>query len=89
MVNLGRPSLPPNRPYHQPFNYFEYVKAFDPYVRVKFFKSTIKANGEIEDAKIVNLFSFTLENTIFDWCNNYMGNCPNYIFVELQLTFCK
>jgi hypothetical protein len=29
MVNLGRPPLPPNRPYHQPFNYLEYVKDFD------------------------------------------------------------
>jgi hypothetical protein len=64
MVNLGRPSLPPNRPYHQPFNYFEYVKVFDPNIHVKSFKSTIKANVEIEDAKIVNLFSFTLENIV-------------------------
>ncbi len=64
MVNLGRPSWPPNRPYHQPFNYFEYLKGFDPNVCVKIFKSTIRANGEIEDAKIVNMFSFTLEDIV-------------------------
>jgi hypothetical protein len=89
MVNLGRPSLPPNRPYHKPFNYFEYVKAFDPNVHVRIFKSTIRTNGEIEDAKIVNLFNFTLKDTVSDRCNNYMGDYPNYIFVELQLAFCK
>jgi hypothetical protein len=29
------------------------VKAFDPNVSVKFFKSTIKANGEIDDEKLL------------------------------------
>jgi hypothetical protein len=64
MVNLGRPPLPPNKPYHQPLNYLEYVKGFDPNVHVRVFQATIKANGEIEDAKTVNLFRFTLKDTI-------------------------
>jgi hypothetical protein len=42
------------------------VKDFDPNVHVKGFKAIIKPNGEIENAKIVNLFSFTLKDTIFD-----------------------
>ncbi len=26
---------------------------------------------------------------MFDWCNDYMGDYPNCIFVKLQLTFYK
>jgi hypothetical protein len=29
MVNPSTPPLPPNRPYHRPLNYHEYVKDFD------------------------------------------------------------
>jgi hypothetical protein len=36
----------------------------DAHVRV--FEAAIKANGEINDAKIVKLFSFTLRDIIFD-----------------------
>ncbi len=46
-------------------------------------------NNEIDDAKIVNLFSFTFKDIMFDWCNNYIRDYPNCTFVELQLTFCK
>jgi hypothetical protein len=38
MMNLGRPPLPPNKPYCQPFNYPEYVKDYDSDVHVKGFK---------------------------------------------------
>jgi hypothetical protein len=37
MVNPGRPPLPPNRPYHQPLNYPEYVKDSDLSVNVRMF----------------------------------------------------
>jgi hypothetical protein len=77
MVNPSRPPLPPNRPYHRPLNCLEYVKDFDPNAHVK---AVIKTNNEIDDAKIVNLFSFTLRNIVFDWCNNYMGDYPNCVF---------
>jgi hypothetical protein len=60
MVNPGRLPLPPNIPYRWPLNYLEYVKDFDPYAHVRVFKIAIRANSEIDDAKIVNLFSFTL-----------------------------
>jgi hypothetical protein len=50
MMNLGRPPLPPNMPYHQPLNYPKYAKDVDPNVRVKVFKVAIKANGETDDA---------------------------------------
>jgi hypothetical protein len=62
MMNLGRPRLPPNKPYHWSLNYPEYVKDcnLDPHVRV--FKTTIKTNGETKEVKIVNMFSFTLKD---------------------------
>jgi hypothetical protein len=50
MVNLGRPPLPPNRPYCRPLNYPEYVKDFDPDVHVRMFKAAIRANSETYDA---------------------------------------
>jgi hypothetical protein len=66
MVNIGKPPLPPNKPYCQPLNYLEYMKDFDLDVHVKVFKVAIRANGETEDVKIVKLFSFTLKDTIYD-----------------------
>jgi hypothetical protein len=60
------PPLPPSRPYCQPFNYPKYVKDFDPNDHVKVFKVSIKTNSEINDAKIINLFSFTFKVTIFN-----------------------
>jgi hypothetical protein len=87
MVHPSQPPLPPNRPYHRPLNYPKYVK--DSNAHVKVFKATIKANSEIDDAKIINLFIFTFKNTMSNWCNNYLGDYPNCTFVELQLACCK
>jgi hypothetical protein len=89
MVNPSKTPLPPNRPYHQPLNYPKYVKDFDLDVHVKVFKVAIKANNETYDVEIVNMFSFTFRDIMFDWCNNYMGDYPDCTFVELQLVFYK
>jgi hypothetical protein len=35
------------------------------------------------------MFKFTLKNIMSDWCNNYLGNYLDCIFVELKLVFCK
>ncbi len=59
------------------------MKDFDPNAHVKVFKVPIKRNGEIEDAKFVNLFSFTLGNIVSNSWNNYMGDYPNCTFVDL------
>jgi hypothetical protein len=83
MVNLGRPSLPSNKPYRRPFNFHEYVKDFGPNVHVKVFKAAIKANNGKDDAKIINVFNFTLKDIMSNWCNNYMGDYLDYTFVEL------
>jgi hypothetical protein len=42
-----------------------------------------RTNGEIEDEKIVDLFSFSLKNIMFDWCNNYMGDYLDCTFAKL------
>jgi hypothetical protein len=65
MVHLGKPPLPPSRLYCRPLNYHEYVKDYDPDARVRVFKATIKTHNETNDAKIVNLFNFTLRNIVF------------------------
>jgi len=52
-------------------------------VHVKVFKVAIKANGEIDDAKIVNLFSFTFRDIVFDWWNNCMGDYLDCTFAKL------
>jgi hypothetical protein len=64
MVNLSKPPLPPNRLYCQPLNYPRYVKDFDLDAHVKIFKVTIRANNEIDDVEIANLFSFTFRDTM-------------------------
>ncbi len=83
MVNPSKPPLPPNRPYHRPINYPKYVKDSNPDAHVKVFKTAIKANSETHDVKIINLFSFTFRDTMSNWCNNYMGDYPDYTFTKL------
>jgi ubiquinone biosynthesis protein COQ9 len=50
---------------------------------------SIKANGEIVEADIINLFVFTLRDNILEWGKNYAQNHPNYTFEELEQAFCK
>jgi hypothetical protein len=80
MMNPCGPPLPLNMPYRRPFDYIKYVKDFHPNNHVKVFNSTIRANGKTKDEEIINLFSFTLRDIMFDWCNNYMGNYLDYTF---------
>jgi hypothetical protein len=80
MVNLSRPPLPLDMLYFLPFNYPEYVKDSDPNVHVKVLKVDIRANGETKSVKFVDLFSFTLRNTMSNWCNNYTGDYLNCTF---------
>jgi hypothetical protein len=42
------------------------LKDFDLNAHVRVFKVAIRANSETNDEKIVNLFSFTLRNIVFD-----------------------
>ncbi len=53
------------------------------------FKKAIKANGETVEANIINLFGFTLKDSIFEWGENYVQDHPNCTFEELEQTSCK
>jgi len=53
------------------------------------FKKAIKVNREIVEADIINIFGFTLNDSIFEWGENYAQDHPNYIFEELEQTLCK
>ncbi len=53
------------------------------------FWKAIQANGEKQDIDIVNMFCLTLRNTILKWGENLMQFHQGYIFLELEVTFCK
>lgn len=48
-----------SRPFKKPFNYPIYKKDSNLDVHVRIFKATIKANYEMIDEEIANLFNFT------------------------------
>ncbi len=58
-------------PYRK-LQYPTYVKDTDPDTHIRVFKKAIKANGETMEANIINLFGFTLRDSIFEWCENYV-----------------
>jgi hypothetical protein len=64
MVHLGKPPLPPSKPYYQPLNYLEHVKDSDLDTHIKVFKANIRANNEMNDVEIINLFNFTFRNIV-------------------------
>jgi hypothetical protein len=66
MVHPCKPLLPPNIPYCWSLKYLEYVKDFDLNAHVRVFKVVIRTNSETNDAKFVNMFSFTLKDIVFD-----------------------
>ncbi len=88
-MHPGRPPLPPNKSYHRPFNYLEYVKDFDPNAHVRVFKVAFKINNETNDVKMIDMFNFTLKDIMFDWCNNYLGDYPYCTFVIVNSFFVK
>jgi hypothetical protein len=51
--------------------YPPYVKNMNPYAHVWVFRIVIKTNGETENEDIVNMFIFTLCDTIIKWSYNF------------------
>jgi hypothetical protein len=49
----------------RPLNYPKY-KNFSPDAHVQIFKVVIKANNEIVNEEVINLFNFTLKDNAFD-----------------------
>jgi hypothetical protein len=69
--------------------YPTYVKNTNLNVHIRILKKAIKANGEIMKVDIINLFGFTLRDNISKWGEKCVQDHPNYIFEELEQTFCK
>ncbi len=70
-------------------NYLEYKKYFNSDAHVRVFKVAIKANDEMINEEIANLFNFILKNNPCDLCNNYVQDNPNYKFANLEQAFCR
>jgi sugar phosphate permease len=69
--------------------YPTYVKDTDLDAHIRMFKKAIKVNGKIIKIDIINLFGFTLRDSIFEWGKKYIQNHPNFTFEELEQAFCK
>ncbi len=74
---------------YKKLKYPTYVKDTNPNVHIKVLKKAIKANGEIMEANIINMFGFILIDSIFEWGENYVQDHPNCTFEELEQEFCK
>ncbi len=74
---------------YQKLQYPTYVKDSDHDVHIKVLKKTIQTNGETMEVDIVNLFSFTLQDIISKWGENFVQDCLNYTIDELEQTFYK
>ncbi len=77
-----------NLPYRK-LQYPTYVKDIDPDVHIRVFKKTNRANGEIVEAYIINLFGFTLQDNISKWGENFLQDHLTCTFDELEQTFYK
>ncbi len=75
-------------PYRK-LQYPTYVKDIDLDVHIRVFKKAIKVNGETVESDIINLFSFTPHDSIFEWGENYVQDHPNCTFEKLEQAFCK
>ncbi len=76
--------LEPTTKLYKKLQYPTYVKNTNLDAHIKVFKKSIKANGEMMEANIVNLFRFTLKDSNFEWGGNYVQDHPNYTFEELE-----
>jgi hypothetical protein len=67
----------------KPLPYPIYSTKIDPNAHVLVFRKAIQANGEEQDANIMNLFCFTLKDAILEWGKKIMQSHLGYIFLEL------
>ncbi len=82
-------SKPTSKLPYQKLQYPTYVKDINPNDHIRVFKKTIRANGEIVEANIINLFSFILQDCISKWGENFVQDHLSYTFDELEQAFCK
>jgi hypothetical protein len=65
-------SKPTTKLPYRKLQYPTYVKYNDLDVHIRMFKKAMKANGEIMETDIINMFGFTLKDNIFEWGENYV-----------------
>jgi hypothetical protein len=65
------------------------VKDTNHDTHITVFKKVIKANGEIVETNIINMFGFTLQDNISKWGDNFIQDHPICTFDELEQTFFK
>ncbi len=56
---------------------------------IRVFKKAIRTNGEIVEVDSINLFDFTLRDSIFEWGEIFVQDDPNCTFEKLEQQFCK
>ncbi len=78
---------PTNKLQHLNFQYPTYMKDTNFNAHIKVFKKAIRANREIMEPNIIDLFGFTLKDSILEWGKNFIQNHPNYTFKELEQAF--
>ncbi len=69
---------------YKKLQYPTYVKDTNLDAHIKVFKKAIKANGEIVETNIINMFGFTFKDNISERGENYVQDHPNYIFEKLE-----
>jgi hypothetical protein len=74
---------------YKKLQYPTYVKDTDLDVHIKVFKKVIKVNGEIVEVDIINLFGFTLKDSIYKWGENFVQDHLSSTFEEFEQAFCK
>jgi hypothetical protein len=82
-------SKPTSKLPYRKLQYPTYVKDIDLDVHIRVFKKAIKANGEIVEVDIINLFGFIVQDNILEWGENFVQDHCNYTFDELEQAFCK
>ncbi len=63
-----------SRPFKRPLNHPKYKKNIDSNAHVQVFKVATKANGEMIDEEIANLFNFMLRDNTSNLCNHMQNN---------------
>jgi hypothetical protein len=72
---------------YKKLQYPTYVKNTNLDVHIRVFKKAIKVNSEMMEVEIINLFGFTLKDSISQW--GFVQYYLNYTFGKLEQTFCK
>ncbi len=77
---------PTNKIPYWKLQYLTYVKDINPNVHIKVIKKVIRANGEIVEANIINLFGFILQD-ILEWGESHFVMAFFLSFFDIVASF--